>query len=241
MTHPLDGAFERVTGAGEHIDALTAAIKKSGLELEQAVLDGLQLDDLHFSLESPYLPLSPHLQHPISLPLRWAVLVGETIYNLRAALDYLVYELALKDSGRIQQGTQFPITFSAKEFKDQASRLRGVSAPHVTGIEALQPYPDRPDRKWLAALWRLSNPDKHRALTSTPGIGIGHVALSMVDLSFLNDGRPVRVAKDVTGQTIYVQYPYHLGVLIEDGTVENVLGSLRDRTRETLEDFRGEF
>lgn len=76
--HPLDGAFERVIRAGEHIDTLTAAINKSTRGLEQAVLDGLDLTNLKFTLESPYLPLSPHVQPSLSVPPRWAVLVGET-------------------------------------------------------------------------------------------------------------------------------------------------------------------
>src|SRR5436309_1128025 len=44
-----------------------------------------------------------------TVPPICSILIGETIYNQRAALDYLIYELALLDSGRIQDGTQFPI------------------------------------------------------------------------------------------------------------------------------------
>lgn len=72
-------------------------------------------------------------------------------------------------------------------------------------------------------------------------MGIGHIQLSKIDLSLLEDGRPVRTAKDVSGQTIYVQYSYHLGVLIETGTVEQILGELKLKTGETLESFRDEF
>jgi hypothetical protein len=36
-------------------------------------------------------------------------LVGEICYNLRSALDYLVFELAKHDSGTRQENTQFPI------------------------------------------------------------------------------------------------------------------------------------
>src|SRR5262249_11398095 len=42
------------------------------------------------------------------IPPMTSILIGEVVYNLRAALDYLVYELAILDSGSIQDGTQFP-------------------------------------------------------------------------------------------------------------------------------------
>ena len=42
-------------------------------------------------------------------PPELAVVVSDIIHNLRATLDYIVYELALSDSGKVQDGTQFLI------------------------------------------------------------------------------------------------------------------------------------
>ncbi len=100
----------------------------------------------------------------LPVPLLIPVLVGETIYNMRAALDYLVYELARLDSGKIQNGTQFPIEGNKERFWEERREtyLKGVCDEHVAHIERLQPYEGC---EWTKMLRDLSNPDKHRALT----------------------------------------------------------------------------
>ncbi|MCH8188130.1 MAG: hypothetical protein IIB66_05415, partial [Proteobacteria bacterium] len=91
------------------------------------------------------------------------ILVGEITYNLRAALDYLVYELARLDSGEVKNGTQFPIEDTEDGFKRKRNAfLKGVSDKHVAIIESLQPYSGC---DWTRILRDLSNPDKHRQLT----------------------------------------------------------------------------
>ena len=89
---------------------------------------------LYFPEPSPILPLA----------------VSDAIHNLRAALDYLVYELALHDSRAVQEGTQLPLECvkSGKApggndigFDAVKSRfLKGVSTDHREAIERLQPY-----------------------------------------------------------------------------------------------------
>ena len=141
MANPLDGAFERVTRASEHIDGLAQEIKKYTLEMERAVLNGLELNNLRFTLDSVVRLLDPHVQPNFVVPLRYGVLVGETVYNLRAALDYLVYELARHDFGTPQEHTQFPITETAKKFV-----WRGAEEP----IEGVEHHPRGQDRKSTA-------------------------------------------------------------------------------------------
>jgi hypothetical protein len=70
-----------------------------------------------------------------------SIIVGEAVYNLRAALDYLVYELAALDSKSIQENTQFPICHTERKFDDARKRhLARVSSQHVLAIEEYQPY-----------------------------------------------------------------------------------------------------
>jgi hypothetical protein len=98
-------------------------------------------------------------------------LVGEIIYNLRAALDYLVYELACFDSHQIVEGTQFPIDSKESGFLHRGKQnpalsekgiyLRGVSIAHVTLFQQYQPCYGC---QWTAILAALSDPDKHREL-----------------------------------------------------------------------------
>ena len=114
MSKLLDGAFERVDRAGEHLADLNRRIAAFREEHQNAVLDQLKPEYPEmppFGVGDPVPPELPNyfvgmLQ---TVPLRFGILVGEVCYNLRAALDYLVYEWAYLDAGGPQKGTQFPI------------------------------------------------------------------------------------------------------------------------------------
>lgn len=94
----------------------------------------------------------------------YSILTGEAIYNLRSALDYLVYELAIADSGVVPRGTQFPIADSADGFRRRRSNyLKGLSEEHKDAIGAYS------GADWAKILRDISNPDKHRALTVIEG------------------------------------------------------------------------
>src|SRR5207248_7031111 len=150
----LDGAFARVDRAGEHLAELKTiidAFRQGRHDARSIVLDPDVIKNGNIEPE-----------WPIFDRLRIAILVGEICYNLRAALDYLVYEFALLDSGKVQEGTQFPIEYRPKDFKGWAKvRLRGLNARHNACIKALQPYSGC---DWTGTLKEISNPDKHRTL-----------------------------------------------------------------------------
>jgi hypothetical protein len=144
----LDGAYIRLGRAEEHI----AELKDLGVSLlereMEIVLDGIRAN----------MKFAPS----ISIPLKYSVLIGETIYNLRAALDYLIYELAILDSGTMQERTQFPIYDTPNGFRGRPRTcLGGISEVHTTAIELLQPYNGV---DWTKRLQSISNPDKHRHL-----------------------------------------------------------------------------
>jgi len=111
---------------------------------------------------------------------RVALLVGDVVNNLRAALDHLVFQLAAHrmngehDASR----TQFPIDHKKGVFTSRSKRkgsLSQVASKHRTMIEKYQPYKRaRIEMTWsnpfihpLALLQRLSNGDKHHILTTT--------------------------------------------------------------------------
>jgi hypothetical protein len=96
-------------------------------------------------------------------PDRISLIVGDVFYNLRSALDQLVWCLA-KLSVSYPKGTQFPILEQRNlaRFQKQTS---GVPTKAVEIIESLQPY-NRGDIVSIKAhpLWRLNkmcNIDKH--------------------------------------------------------------------------------
>jgi hypothetical protein len=85
---------------------------------------------------------------------------------MRAALNYLVYELAqpeVRKKGR----TQFPIFTNEQDFQSNAtSMIEGITGDDRELIERVQPYNATkvPANDPLAILNKLSNRDKHRLL-----------------------------------------------------------------------------
>jgi hypothetical protein len=136
-------------------------------------------------------------------PPEMSVLIGEWAYNLRAALDYTVYETAVVTSGqRPPPGAgelQFPVFESKESFDKSRGRFRAFRDHHVDLLETMQPYRhDDPDTSALRWLNRVAREDRHRQLSVftayaaelRPRIGLtpGHTA----DLTFgarsLRDG-----------------------------------------------------
>ena len=162
--HQLDGAYQRVRRAGIHLANLNRRVNA----LRKAIYDSVAIDRKPQSFVSEdgkrrevVLGSAKFLIEPVQHTIK--ILIGEIIYNLRAALDYLIYELARLDSGQVIDGTQFPIENSINGFKRRRkSFLKGISDEHVTIVEGLQPYNGCDWTKLIAA---LSNPDKHRKLT----------------------------------------------------------------------------
>ena len=125
----------------------------------------------------PHRLLKPELPPETYVGMRLGTLIGEIFYNLRTAMDYLVFELAKLDSGAEQSRTQFPIESDPNIFRGNAPRLLvGLNAAHVTAIERLQPYNGC---KWTARLRDCSNPDKHRHFVRVGHDGGFHIHSSL--------------------------------------------------------------
>lgn len=101
---------------------------------------------------------------------RWTLMFSDFLNNLRSALDYLVYAIAVSDSGVDpppgSDKLMFPITDCRIKFDDavRRGRLGDIAQPVRTAIELLQPY-NRPHPEFpplLAILRDLNNSDKHK-------------------------------------------------------------------------------
>jgi len=104
-------------------------------------------------------------------PIRFGVILGDVVHNLRSALDHLVWQTTLLDGGTPDRGTQFPIvTKSAEAFERTADRqIPGLSAEHRELIRQVQPFlaGSDADPHPLAVLALLSNTDKHQIVNPT--------------------------------------------------------------------------
>jgi hypothetical protein len=100
------------------------------------------------------------------IPSRVACVVGDAVHNLRAALDHLACVAVQSNRGTVTRDTQFPITFSAEQFRRNTTRqLLGASDAFVQFAESRQPYhTDPPEFNPLHIVNRLDIKDKHRQL-----------------------------------------------------------------------------
>jgi len=100
-----------------------------------------------------------------NIPMRLSIIAGDAIHNLRASLDYLMWQLVEANGNTPDRGTEFLIAESADNFSTQCKgkmMKMGVGATAMDLIESLNPYKGGNDG--LYALHRLDIRDKHRLL-----------------------------------------------------------------------------
>lgn len=101
------------------------------------------------------------------VPLEWAVVLGEMMFDLRSALDHLAHALVIAGGGTPTGRTEFPI-FRKADDSAVARKLRGASGKVLALIESFQPYVTRPgvtpERNPLWVVHELNRLDKHRQL-----------------------------------------------------------------------------
>lgn len=103
------------------------------------------------------------------IPPELAVITGEWLYNLRCALDYIVWATACYQSGAIpppNEGTlQYPIYESADAWTRNLYRLKPLAEHHRAMLEQMQPFNSDPDSNYLGWINRLARIDRHRRLS----------------------------------------------------------------------------
>jgi hypothetical protein len=111
---------------------------------------------------------------------QWAMDLGDILFNVRCALDHLVYELHVTAyRGHVPAGveriSQFPIFDDETKFKQNGLRhIKNLSKRDIRALRQYQPYITRNDkltvtRRQLSNLELLHNIDKHRKLHVVTG------------------------------------------------------------------------
>ena len=158
MGHPLDNAYVKLEHGRRRFTELTAACD----EIVVAEKQGMIVERISRTLPDGQVAegLEVHRAR-VPIPAHVSLLVGEVVNAFRAALEYLVRQLALLDSGAADR-TQFPIVDTPQAFaKQRNDGLKGLTDDHVAAIEKLQPFAGC---QWAVTLRRLSNWDKHNDL-----------------------------------------------------------------------------
>src|ERR1051325_6580519 len=100
--HPLFGPRLKIQRAGEQFKDLRAAIK--------AFLKGKPYDiERQVDLDAKMIRYVVRIRK--SVPPMWSAIVGEVIHDFRSALDYLVWQLVIHETGAppTSNKTQYPI------------------------------------------------------------------------------------------------------------------------------------
>src|SRR5437879_1840574 len=88
--HPLDGAYVKLQRAQRHLSELIAASQRF---LRPKPFQALRQDD----------PGTDSLTYVIKMtaevPKEWGGIIGDVVHNARASLDYLAWQLVLKNGG----------------------------------------------------------------------------------------------------------------------------------------------
>jgi hypothetical protein len=241
--HLLDGAYIRLNRAEEHLTEL----KSIGTEVVNGEMESVRRT---LQMNTQIQPsVGFRFWQPLNaIPPRFAVLIGEVIQNLRTGLDYLVYELAILDSGTKQTRTQFPMEDTQEGFRGRRnSFLKGINDAHVAAIESLQPYNGVNWSKWLRV---ISNPDKHRHLvitmhqTTFTSMESDKPADSASLPEAANEGGIIFEARfrHKDGYAVYVQYHFAFFIAFDDGLpVIDTLEEIKTQVAQVLADFKPEF
>jgi hypothetical protein len=99
------------------------------------------------------------------IPLAIPIILGDVLQNLRSALDHLIYNLVIANTGSDPKDSKimFPIFDCASKYETGSLRkVRGVHKEAIDLIGALKPYRGGNDALW--GLNELNNIDKHRLL-----------------------------------------------------------------------------
>ena len=112
-----------------------------------------------------------------NIPIEWSVQLGETLYNMRSALDHLVWQLVLGNGGRPGATNAFPIVRDDARWEKIRHKLKGVSPEHERLIRNMQPNVKGAFQPFSAMalldLHCLGNIDKHRHLLFLPACSQG--------------------------------------------------------------------
>ncbi len=216
-------AQARVNRAEEHLADLKALVERVRKQYSDAPIE----DDFRLSMRGEVFGIE--LGEPML-----GILIGETVYNLRASLDYLVYALAQEDSGSFQNGTQFPIEDTPDGFAGRLKQgfLKGINEAHKATIEGLQPYNGC---NWTKTLRDLSNPDKHRHLVRLKG----HHATWYREVPPPKTGT---IALDPSVRYVDMETRRSLDVTLADGTpIVDTLEQLKSEVANLLQAFDPDF
>ena len=153
----LDGIAAKLARAEYGINNLSKDLRSFCNEQQRftTTVERPDLGETHLIFQGP---------NPV-LSLGYSIYLGEIAYNLRSALDHLMWQLVLANYKLPTRSNEFPIFRDNSAYKrDSPRKLAGVSKDSTAAIGLMQPF--LKDPRWfpLETLQEFCNIDKHRTL-----------------------------------------------------------------------------
>ena len=104
------------------------------------------------------------------LPLRFAVIAGEAVHQLRTTFDHIIWALAQKNGVDPSLRITFPVSETKEKYEKAIKNgaIKGVSRDMYPHIESLQPYRSKdPENHIIKMVHDLDVRDKHQLLVVT--------------------------------------------------------------------------
>lgn len=166
----MQSAFAKLARAKIHNSQLDADV--NAFRAREPHVWKLQVSDHLFDPSLAVVKFAVHIREP--MPDDWALIVGDILTNLRAALDHAVFGHAAARQSltpKQEKWLSYPIITTKSDWSDWLNQLQKKAItvePNVlTVIENSQPFNATafpPDWHPLALLNGLVNHDKHRAV-----------------------------------------------------------------------------
>ena len=201
MVHPLDVVVLKIKRAREHFDELASEITAFLQPDTYEVVPRFD-EDSGFQLF--------RLVAKKEVPPRVGILVGESLQQLRSALDHIAWQLALLTTDDPPSNTEFPV-YKDRDGKrgycnNRERKIGAIPSDAKTVIDGMQPYlqpSPKEDPLWM--LHRLANDDKHRLSHVVSAVPHGLIVErpAGVDLFFWLHTGPFDDDTDVVGVKVH--------------------------------------
>ncbi len=208
----LTGVRAKLKRAKEHQSVLEAEVDIWGKQQANVRRFKIRCDGLWHIVTCEPLPQPD---------IRFSIIAGDLIHNLRSALDHLVYQLVLREGQQPSHWNEFPIYESKQRFleevkvrksRPECSFLYGITVDGDawTIIEKAQPYTSpNPRTDILGIIGRLSILDKHRTLcVQIPFVGDIRKAISWNPDAILLEERIGALTLSLEKPTEVVRYRF---------------------------------
>ena len=159
MGGSLDSVTLKLVRAEQHLEAIFEVL--AGFRYGDCEIVPEEDSETNLGLLRVRLPAPPQML---------VAIIGDFLFNVRSALDYLIWQLVLANGETPTRSNSFPITGNPAEFGDaiKRKRLRGLTEKARTLVESFQPY--NGGNEPLETLNRFHNVDEHQTPTLTVAV-----------------------------------------------------------------------